>query len=85
MKNLKISKQIYIWLAIMLLLIVLLSASALSSIEGMWVNTAGLYEHPLTTRRAVGKIEADVLLIHRNMLQLVLEESQHDTEKLRNH
>jgi hypothetical protein len=42
MKNLRISKQINIWLALILLLIVLLSASALVSIEGLWVNTAGL-------------------------------------------
>jgi len=82
MKNLTISKQIYIWLAMILLLIVLLSASALSSIEGIWVNTAGLYEHPLTTRRAVAAIEADVLLIHRNMAQLVIEENQQHADKL---
>ncbi len=82
MKNLTISKQIYIWLAMIMLLIVLLSVSALSSIEGMWVNTAGLYEHPLTSRRAVAEIEADVLLIHRNMMQLVLEENQQNADKL---
>jgi len=82
MRNLRISKQINIWLAIILLLIVLLSVSALISIEGVWVNTAGLYEHPLTTRRAVAAIEADVLLIHRNMMQLVIEENQQHTDKL---
>ncbi|NTW89006.1 MAG: hypothetical protein HGB26_07795, partial [Desulfobulbaceae bacterium] len=82
MKNLTISKQIYIWLMMMLLLIVLLSASALISIEGIWVNTAGLYEHPLTTRRAVAAIETDVLMIHRNMMQLVIEENQQEADQL---
>ena len=39
-KNLNLSKQISIWLAMLFSLIVLLSIGALVSIEGIWVNTA---------------------------------------------
>ncbi len=83
-KNLGIPKQINIWLAITLLLVVLLSSSALISIERIWVNTAGLYDHPLTTRRAFGKIEADVFLIQQNMMQIVQEENTQQVDTLIN-
>ncbi|NCB74521.1 MAG: hypothetical protein EOM51_07250 [Clostridia bacterium] len=66
LKNLKISNQIIIWMSVILLISIVFTVSALVSIEGLWTNTAGLYEHPLATRRAVGAIEADVLSIHRN-------------------
>lgn len=81
-KNLNMSKQIIIWVTMIFLLMLALSISALISIENIWFNTAGLYEHPLTTRRAVAAIEVDVLSIHRNMMQLVIEESQEETERL---
>lgn len=82
LKNLKMSKQINIWMSGILLIAIVLTVNTLVSMEGLWLNTAGLFEHPLTTRRAVAEIEADVLLIHRNMMQLVMEENNLETEML---
>ncbi len=64
MRNLKISKQINIWLVAIILLIVLLSSTALISIEGVWANTAELYDHPMSVRREIGEIRANMYLVH---------------------
>jgi len=75
-KNLSISKQINIWLSSVFLIILILASASLFFIDAIWKNTSELYMHPLTVRRAVGALEADVLLIHNNMLQLGLGNSQ---------
>ena len=72
-RNLSISKQIIIWMSAILFIIVGLAVYALVSMEGMWFNTSEMYDHPLTVRRAVGIIEVNVLLIHRDMRQLPFE------------
>ncbi len=45
-------------------------------------NTASLYNNPLTVRRAVGDLEVNVLLIHRDMRQLPFEQNQLEIESL---
>ena len=50
--------------------------------EALWKNTASLYNNPLTVRRAVGDLEVNVLLIHRDMRQLPFEQNQLEIEKL---
>ena len=81
LKNLKISKQIYIWLGSIFLIVAILASTSVFLMNALWENTSNLYMHPLTVRRAVGAIEADVLFIHNNMLQLVLGNDQQGTEE----
>ena len=76
MKNLSLSRQILVWFSALILVVVVYVGITLGSMEKLWDSTVGLYEHPLTTRRAVGEIEKDVLLIHRYMMQLVSETDQ---------
>ncbi len=59
MKNLSISKQINIWLAMILFLIALLSGSALISIEGLWSIPQSI-RAPLTVRHEIGDNRANV-------------------------
>ncbi len=75
LKNLKISMQLVIWTSVVLFIAILLATNAFVSIEGVWANTAALYAHPLTVRRAVGTLEADALSIHAYMIHLVMEEN----------
>ena len=56
-RNMKISKQTNITLVIILLMIIILSAYTLFSINTLWNHTAGIYEHPLTVTQAADKIE----------------------------
>ncbi len=81
LKNLKISKQINIWLGSIFLIVTILALTSVFFMNALWENTSNLYRHPLTVRRAVGEIEADVLRIHNNMLQLVLGNDQQRTDE----
>ncbi len=82
LKNIRISRQINIWLGTCFLIVIIIAASALVYMEELWRNTARLYEHPLTVVRAVEAIEVDVLSIHRDMRQLPFEKDQQEIEKL---
>jgi len=75
MKKLSLTRQILIWFSALILIVIAYVGITLGSMETLWESTVGLYDHPLTTRRAVGEIEKDVLLIHRYMTQLVTEPS----------
>jgi signal transduction histidine kinase/DNA-binding response OmpR family regulator/HAMP domain-containing protein len=70
----KITRQLNAVLIVVLLLILTLSASAWLTAHALWRNTEDLYLHPLTVRRAIGELTADILMIHRDMRQLVAEE-----------
>ncbi len=80
--NLKISKQLNIYLIAIFLVVIVLTASSFFSMDVLWNNTADLYNHPLTVRRAVGDIKVDVLLIHRDMRQLTFEQSEQEITRL---
>ncbi|HZW50106.1 MAG TPA: response regulator [Bacillota bacterium] len=81
-KNMQISRQINLSLAAIFLIIIILAVSALASMEGLWSNTNSLYDHSLIVRWAVGSIETDVLTIHRNMMQMVMEKNQQEADAL---
>lgn len=84
LENLKIGKQINIYLGAVLLIVVLLLGSSLFNINSLWLNTEDLYDHPLQVRGAVGEIKGDVLLIHREMRQLPIERNQQEIDILLN-
>ena len=82
LKNLKIAKQIYIWLGLIFLIVAILASTSVLFMNALWENTSKLYMHPLTVRRAVGAIEVNVLLIHRDMRLLPFEDDQQKIEKI---
>lgn len=71
MKNLKISKLLNIGLSIILVFVVLLGGLVFSNLNSLWQNTKGLYEHPLTVRRAIETVQIDVLKIRLEMKELI--------------
>jgi methyl-accepting chemotaxis protein len=78
-RDLKIGVQMRIGLGIILVLVVLLGVVAWLQADGMWQETQGLYEHPLTVRRALGELTADILTIHLGMSDLV--SAENDSER----
>ncbi|SHE34412.1 response regulator [Alkalibacter saccharofermentans] len=83
-KNLSISKQINVSLGAVFIIAMIIVSGSLYYIDSIWNNTADLYNHPLTIRRAVGDIKENVLLIHRDMRQLPFEQDPQEIEKLKN-
>lgn len=67
LKDLTLSKQINIYFGSVALLLLLLVINSFISVHALWNNTYGIYNNPLTVRRAVGEIKANVLSIHRDM------------------
>ncbi len=82
LENIRISKQINIFLGAIFIIVLLLVLSSFLSTDVLWNNTSSLYNNPLAVQRAVGEIKVDVLLIHRDMRQLPFEDNQQEIEKL---
>lgn len=80
--NVKISSQLTAGLGIILLLVALLGVMAWKDTDYLWQQTQGLYDHPLTVRRAVGEVKANILLIHRGMKDVVLSENDEERQAI---
>ena len=63
LQNLKISTQLTLGLGLILAMVVGLGVAAYNQSGQIWLLTRNLYEHPLTTRRALGTLEHDFLEI----------------------
>lgn len=72
LKDLKIGTQLRLGLGIILALVMFLGGLTWMQADMLWKNTKSLYDHPLTVRRAVGELKADILVIHRGMKDLFL-------------
>jgi signal transduction histidine kinase/CheY-like chemotaxis protein/HAMP domain-containing protein len=72
MTNLKVGSQLRIGLGIILSFVVFLGAVSWISTDQMWQETQGLYNHPLTVRRALGDLKANILTMDGKMKDLVL-------------
>jgi CheY-like chemotaxis protein/CHASE3 domain sensor protein len=81
-KNLKIGIQLRIALSAILILVLLLGAVSWFQSDSLWQITNDLYEHPLTTRRAIGELQADSLYIYRGMKDLILTNSEQTRETI---
>nr|NJM00951.1 HAMP domain-containing protein [Desulfobacula sp.] len=81
-KDLRIDTQLKTALSIILVLTALLGAMAWIQTGLLWEETRGLYDHPLTVRRAVGEIKADILAIQRDMKDLFLTQDEEDRQRL---
>jgi signal transduction histidine kinase/CheY-like chemotaxis protein len=79
LRDLSIGKQLGLGLGVILLLVVCLGILAWSQTARLWEQTQTLYDHPLQVRRAVGALEADILTIHRAMIEAALAGSDQET------
>ena len=81
-KDLKIGTQLIIGIGIIIVMAVLLGATAVVHEESLWEDTTNIYEHPLEIRRTVGALEADILSMHRGMKDLFLTENEQEREQI---
>lgn len=75
LKDIKIGTQLRIGFGVIFLLVVLLGSMAWIQAESLWQSTEGLYEHPFTTRRALGELQIDVLSIRVEFRDLMLSDN----------
>jgi signal transduction histidine kinase/CheY-like chemotaxis protein/CHASE3 domain sensor protein len=78
-KDLSIGMQLGIGLGIILALVILLGVVVVVQEASLWEETAGLYDHPLQVRRAIGDLNVDILKMHTGMKELAL--SENETER----
>ncbi len=77
-KDMRIGAQLRLGLSIIVLFVLILGMVAKLHTEKIWAQTETLYRNPLQVRRAVGDLQADVLIIHRCMKDVAL--SRNDSE-----
>jgi signal transduction histidine kinase/CheY-like chemotaxis protein len=80
-RDIKIGTQITIGLSIILVFILALGAVSFSQTARLSDYMVSLYEHPLTVRRAIGELKADVLAIHRDLKDIMLAGNEQEIEK----
>jgi signal transduction histidine kinase/DNA-binding response OmpR family regulator len=71
LKDVKISTQLKIGFGVIMVLLLMLAALAWVQSDALFQQTKGLYEHPLTVRRALGALEVDIVSIRGEMNDLV--------------
>jgi signal transduction histidine kinase/DNA-binding response OmpR family regulator len=76
----KIGTQLRLGLGIILFFVIVLAALSWIQTGHQWQQTKGLYEHPLTVRRALAALEADILVMHRGMKDLVQVQSSQEMD-----
>ncbi|MCX6089474.1 MAG: response regulator [Candidatus Atribacteria bacterium] len=82
LKDLKIGTQLGLGLGLILGLVVFLAIMAWVQTEELWLQTKGLYDHPLLVRRAVGELETDILSMHRDMMNLILAKNEQERQSV---
>jgi signal transduction histidine kinase/CheY-like chemotaxis protein len=82
LRDVKIGLQLQIGLSAILVLVAILGVTAWVQSDGLWQATKGLYDHPLTVRRALGELKIDILSIHWGAEELLLAESEEERERI---
>ena len=82
LNDLKIGTQLRLGLGAILLLVGLLAVQAWLQTHEIFLQTQGLYEHPLKVRRALGDIRAQILTMHRDMKDLCLVKSESERDSI---
>ena len=70
-KDFKISRLLQVGMGMIALMVAVLGGVAWWQSNSMWQEIDGLYNHPLTVRRAIGELQVDVLSMYRAMQDLV--------------
>ncbi|MDD4991426.1 MAG: response regulator [Paludibacter sp.] len=81
MKNLKVSAQLIIGFLIMLLFIIILGVMSYRQTEKIHAQTEIIYNHPLQVRTALGKLQADILVMRLGTRNLMLAENMAEHEE----
>ena len=79
LNDLKISTQLRLGLGAIFGLLLLLAIAAWVQTDMLWAQTKGLYEHPFTVRRALGKLEVITTDIPRHVRDLFLAKNEQET------
>jgi signal transduction histidine kinase/DNA-binding response OmpR family regulator/HAMP domain-containing protein len=74
--DMTIGMQLAIGLGLILAFVILLGIVSYNQEESLWLETKGLYDHPLQVRRAIAEVGIEVLTMHRDMKDLVLAENE---------
>ncbi len=82
LKDLKIGTQLRIGMGAILVFVAILGAVAWFQAESLWQETKGLYEHPLTVRRALDKLTINILSMQRDMKDLALAENERERQSI---
>ncbi len=78
LKDVKIGSQLKIFMAVIVALVVMLATLAWDQSHLLWQQTELLYNHPLAVRQSLNKISNDILLMHRDMKDLLFAETEQD-------
>jgi signal transduction histidine kinase/DNA-binding response OmpR family regulator/HAMP domain-containing protein len=78
--DLKIGTQLRLGLGAILALVIALGVVATIYQNKLWDQTQGLYDHPFTVSRAIGKLDADNERMTRHMLDLFLAQTEAETQ-----
>jgi signal transduction histidine kinase/CheY-like chemotaxis protein/HAMP domain-containing protein len=70
--NVQIKTQLLSGFALLLIFVIVLGVVGISQSSAIASQTRLLYDHPLQVRRAIGKLEVDVLSIHRDIRSMML-------------
>ena len=82
LKDLTIAARLELGLGAILVFVMILGAAAWFQAEALWRNTEGLHAHPLTVRRALGDLNADILTMHGEMKGLVLASNDQERQEI---
>jgi len=81
MKNFKVSVQLIIGFVVLLLFIISLGVISYRQTARIHEQTEIIYNHPLQVRTAIGKLQADILLMRLGTRNLMLAENQSEHEE----
>ncbi|MEI6313406.1 MAG: response regulator [Syntrophus sp. (in: bacteria)] len=82
LKDLKIGTQLRIGMGALLVFVAILGAVAWYQADSLWQETKGLYEHPLTVRKAIDKLAINILAMHRDMKDLVMTDNEQERQAI---
>jgi signal transduction histidine kinase/CheY-like chemotaxis protein/HAMP domain-containing protein len=75
LKDLKISVQLRLGLGLILFFVLALGAVSWYQAHRLWLQTEGIYSHPLKVRRALSDLRYDILVIQRCMRESIFAEN----------
>jgi len=82
LRDIKIGAQLQVGLSAILVLVAILGVTAWIQSDRVWQATEELYAHPLTVRRAIGELEADVLAVHWGAEEVLLAENEQERRRI---
>ncbi len=82
LRDVRIGSQLRLGLGVILLLVGGLAAVAWMQADQLWKQTEGLYNHPLTVRRALAELQQQFMSIHGEMGDLFFSQTDQEREAI---